>query len=70
VDEIMLTPQGGKGELVDGEGLVARRYGLAPGGAVLFRPDGHVAARWTRPEAGGVAEAVERLWGRRPGRNA
>ena len=32
-------------ELVCDTGLLARRYGLAHGGAVLVRPDGHVA--WT-----------------------
>jgi len=38
-------------ELLCDSVLLARRYGLADGGAVLVRPDGHVA--WT------CAEAVE-----------
>jgi hypothetical protein len=36
-------------ELVDDAGRLTRRYGLAHGGAVLVRPDGHVA--WTCPRA-------------------
>ena len=35
-------------ELVCDAGRLARRYGLAHGGAVLVRPDGHVAWRCTR----------------------
>jgi aromatic ring hydroxylase-like protein/FAD binding domain-containing protein len=36
-------------ELVGDAGRLTRRYGLAPDGAVLVRPDGHVA--WTCPRA-------------------
>jgi Aromatic-ring hydroxylase, C-terminal len=35
-------------ELMCDAGQLARRYGLAHGGAVLVRPDGHVAWRCTR----------------------
>jgi hypothetical protein len=35
-------------ELVCDADLLARRYGLAHGGAVLVRPDGHVAWSCTR----------------------
>jgi hypothetical protein len=35
-------------ELVCDAALLARRYGLAHGGAVLVRPDGHVAWTCTR----------------------
>jgi putative polyketide hydroxylase len=47
--------------LMDGDGSFARAYGLAPGGAVLVRPDGHIAARWpTRPadHRAALSEAV------------
>jgi putative polyketide hydroxylase len=38
-------------ELVDADGSLARAFGIGSGGAVLIRPDGHVAARWaTRPD--------------------
>ncbi len=51
-------------ELDDPTGEVARRYGLASGGAVLVRPDGHVAWRTTRtprePRAA-VAAVIERV---------
>ncbi|MFC5500884.1 FAD-dependent oxidoreductase [Lysinimonas soli] len=36
----------GANEYVDERGDFAERYALAPGAAVLIRPDGHVAARW------------------------
>jgi 3-(3-hydroxy-phenyl)propionate hydroxylase len=44
----------------DSDGLVAQRYDLRPGSAVLLRPDQHVCARWRRPDAGAVKNAVER----------
>jgi len=39
----------------DCEGLVAARYGLAPGGFILVRPDQHVAGRWTSLDLAAVA---------------
>lgn len=53
--------------LVDREGLVAARCGLQPGCALLFRPDGHLAARWTAFDPAAVRAACARAlgWGRR-----
>jgi 3-(3-hydroxy-phenyl)propionate hydroxylase len=65
-DVLDVTPQGGDGSFVDAEGLVAHRYDLLPGDAVLLRPDGHVAARWREVDTATerVDAAIARLWGR------
>ncbi len=49
--------------LLDPDGLAARRYGARPGCAYLLRPDGHVAARWQRPDAEAVKMALARALG-------
>ncbi|KQV81297.1 FAD-dependent oxidoreductase [Rhizobacter sp. Root1221] len=46
--------------LADVDGLVAQRYDLQPGNAVLLRPDHHVCARWRHPDADAVRRAVTR----------
>ncbi len=55
-------------DLVDVEGLLTRRYDLAPGTTYLFRPDQHVAARWRRPDPDALRAAVLRAIGREDGR--
>jgi 3-(3-hydroxy-phenyl)propionate hydroxylase len=66
VDALDVTPQGETGTCFDSEGLLARRYALCGGDSVLFRPDGHVAARWRGASITTVqmAVALARLWGR------
>lgn len=46
--------------------ILCRRYGLAPGAAVVLRPDGHVAARFHAASRADIAGAIERLEGRAP----
>ncbi len=43
--------------LEDHSGLAAQRYGLAPGDAVLLRPDQHIAARFRATDAGAIRAA-------------
>ena len=46
--------------LRDVDGLLAQRYDLRPGNAVLFRPDQHVCARWRRPTTEALRAALQR----------
>ncbi len=48
------------GALVDVQGLLAQRYDLQPGNAVLLRPDQHVCARWRAPDADALRQALRR----------
>ena len=68
---IVVVPSGGGASATDGitvvedvEGLVARRYGAAPGTIYLLRPDQYVAARWRRWDAHAFAHALARAGGR------
>ncbi len=45
-------------EVMDSEGLIARRYGA--GTTYLLRPDRHIAARWWRLDADAVRQALDR----------
>jgi 3-(3-hydroxy-phenyl)propionate hydroxylase len=48
------------------DGLAADRCGLPSGTAALIRPDGHVAARFRRPQRAAVAAALRRATGGGP----
>ena len=52
------------GQLLDREGVAARRYDGEPGTAYLLRPDQHVAARWRRLDGAALAAAFARALGR------
>ncbi len=64
-----LLPQGVALLAIDGDtladptGAATQRYGAAPGTAYLLRPDGHVAARWKRPNMAAVQAALSRALG-------
>lgn len=53
-------------DLMDAEGLVAARYGAAPGAVYLVRPDQHIGARWKDPSGDEVAAALARAGGGGP----
>jgi 3-(3-hydroxy-phenyl)propionate hydroxylase len=58
-------PQGhGPGDLAwDPAGRLAALYGADPGTVYLFRPDGHILARWHNPSAAAVSRALQRVLG-------
>lgn len=47
----------------DHTGRLTALYGAAPGTVYLFRPDGHVLARWYHPAARAVQLALQRVLG-------
>ena len=53
-------------DLLDTQGLIAARYDLQAGGAVLLRPDQHVCARWRKPTAEAVQLAMQRALAKLP----
>ena len=63
LDVKVLTVDAAKGDLVDTQGLLARRYDLRPGTVYLLRPDQHVCARWRATGADEVGRAIRRALG-------
>lgn len=58
-------PQGTEGSFLwDHAGLAAARFGAPRGGAVLLRPDQHIAARFAMPEIGAIRAALDRALAR------
>ncbi len=51
-------------DLIDAEGLLARRYDARAGTCYLLRPDQHVAARWRRYDPALVKAATDRAMGK------
>jgi 3-(3-hydroxy-phenyl)propionate hydroxylase len=56
----LATVQGIDGDLIDAEGLVAKRYELEPGSVVLLRPDQHVCARGSVTDLAWLKAALQR----------
>jgi 3-(3-hydroxy-phenyl)propionate hydroxylase len=50
-------------DIEDAKGVLAQRYGAAPGTTYLFRPDQYVAARWTSFDEPAIARALRRACG-------
>jgi hypothetical protein len=57
---VAIGPDGEDAELSDKDGALTQRYDLRPGSVYLFRPDQHVCARWRKPTAAQVKNAVKR----------
>ena len=55
---------GSSGDLHDPQGMVAARYGGAPGVVYLIRPDQHVVARFREPTLEVLSRALDRAKGR------
>ncbi|MCC5976592.1 MAG: FAD-dependent oxidoreductase [Salinarimonas sp.] len=54
-------------DLIDAEGVFARRYDATPGATWLIRPDQHLAARWRSATGDAVERAIARVFGRGQG---
>ncbi len=63
VRTVFVTADESPGALWDHAGLAAARFGAPRGGAVLVRPDQHIAARFAAPSTASVARAVARARG-------
>jgi len=67
VAAVFVTDVETPGALWDHAGLVAARFAAPRGGAVLVRPDQHVAARLATPDAASLRAALDRALGREIG---
>ncbi len=50
-------------DLMDSEGLFAKRFDATPGSAFLLRPDHHLCARMRRYDGNRIRDALERAKG-------
>jgi 3-(3-hydroxy-phenyl)propionate hydroxylase len=62
---LFVTAEETPGALFDHAGLAAARFAAPRGGAVLIRPDQHVAARFAAPDPAAIQAALDRALGRR-----
>lgn len=54
------TVDGADVKLFDPENRFAARYGIATGGAYLFRPDQHICARWSQFNAAQLVQSLKK----------
>ena len=60
IREVAGSVQGADATLQDPQNRFAARYGIAPGGAYLFRPDQHICARWTQLNAEQLTQSLKK----------
>ena len=60
IDVKVVTVDSIKGDVIDKQGLLTKRYDLRPGTVYLLRPDQHICARWRTAGADDVGRAIRR----------